>query len=373
MLYIHIPFCKQACHYCDFHFSTSLANKDKMVIAICKELELQKSYLSENKLDSIYFGGGTPSLLSEEDLEKIFQTIRANFQIAENCEITLEANPDDLSKDKFRVFKKAGINRLSIGIQTFNEAHLQFMNRAHNAHEAIIAVKNAQNAGFENLSIDLIYGIPSNNHSILENDLEIIKSLNINHISAYCLTIEPKTTFGNWVKTNKMNEIDEDFAKEQFDITLGTLIEMGFEQYEISNFAKNKAYSKHNTNYWFGKQYLGIGPSAHSYNGESRQYNIANNNLYIKGIEENNLKFEKEFLSPENKTNEYILTKLRTTWGLDLDKIEEISGKRFLFENKESLNQYLQLGYLELENRTIKLSYEGKLIADKLASDLFLE
>jgi oxygen-independent coproporphyrinogen III oxidase len=373
MLYIHIPFCKQACHYCDFHFSTNLGLKEKMVAGICNEIELRKSYLNSNFLESIYFGGGTPSLLSEKNLLDIFQAIHTNFQISENAEITLEANPDDLSVENLELFKKVGINRLSIGVQSFDENHLKFMNRTHNSSEAYNCIQNAKKAGFDNLSIDLIYGIPAENHTLLQKDLEIISEFDINHISAYCLTIEPKTTFGNWVKTKKMPEIDENFASEQFDILMNSLEKRGFEQYEISNFAKNKQYSKHNSSYWAGKQYLGIGPSAHSFDGESRQYNISNNNLYIKALEGNNLNFEKEILSIENKTNEYLMTSLRTIWGTDLGKLQDISNSKFLNQNTIILEEYLGKNWLKKQGSTIILTKEGKFFADLIASNLFID
>lgn len=373
MLYIHIPFCKQACHYCDFHFSTNLGLKEKIVVAICEEIELRKSYLSSNFLETIYFGGGTPSLLSEENLTQIFKTIKANFQVSENTEITLEANPDDLNVESLEILKKVGINRLSIGVQSFDENHLKFMNRAHNSIEAYNCIANAQKAGFNNISVDLIYGIPSENHSILQKDLAIISEFDINHISAYCLTIEPKTTFGKWVKTNRMQAIDENFASEQFDILMNGLEKMGFEQYEISNFAKSKQYSKHNSSYWAGKQYLGIGPSAHSFDGESRQYNISNNNLYIKALEDNDLNFEKEILTLENKANEYLMTSLRTTWGTDLTKIQDLSNSKFLSQNSTVINEYLAKNWIIKHESTLKLTKEGKFFADLIASNLFID
>jgi oxygen-independent coproporphyrinogen III oxidase len=373
MIYIHIPFCKQACHYCDFHFSTNLVQKEKMVESICQEIELKKKYLLHNSLESIYFGGGTPSLLTENDLEKIFQTIRSNFTISENAEITLEANPDDLSVINLAVFKKVGINRLSIGIQSFNENHLKFMNRAHNANEALNCVKYAQNAGFTNISIDLIYSIPSENHDILKQDLEIATKLGVNHISAYCLTIEPKTTFGYWVKTKKMAPMDDNFASEQFEILVNSLAKNGFQQYEISNFARNNQISKHNSNYWFGTNYLGIGPSAHSFNGKSRQFNIANNSLYIKGIENCNPNFEIEILSEKDKTNEYLMTSLRTIWGTNLSKLHKISKGKFIAQNNEVLNKYIDKKWLLFSENTLKLSEKGKYFADLIASDLFID
>ncbi|MFC0183923.1 radical SAM family heme chaperone HemW [Pseudarcicella hirudinis] len=283
-LYIHIPFCKQACHYCDFHFSTSLKAKKEIITSICNEIRLQKDYLADKNLETVYFGGGTPSILNEEDLAMIFETISHHFNIKKDAEITLEANPDDLTKEKLQLFKKYQINRLSIGIQSFNENHLKSLNRVHNAHEAESCVKYSQDLGIENISIDLIYAIPAPDHLIWEDDLAKATSLGINHISAYSLTIEPQTVFGKWLKQGKIQAIDDEFAARQFEMLIDTLAAKGYEQYEISNFASESLYSRHNTSYWKQEEYLGVGPSAHSFNGSSRQYNISNNALYVKSI-----------------------------------------------------------------------------------------
>ncbi|MEL7146539.1 MAG: radical SAM family heme chaperone HemW, partial [Bacteroidota bacterium] len=276
-IYIHIPFCKQACHYCDFHFSTNLKHKDSLLEAIIRELDLQQNYLAQEKVSSIYFGGGTPSILHSGDIDKIIDRINTHHQVTTDVEITLEANPDDLTKKKLRELSDAGVNRLSIGIQSFHDQHLRYMNRAHNAKEASQCVEWAYNTGIKNLSIDLIYGIPANDHQIWRRDLELAVSLPVNHISAYCLTIEPDTAFGRWVAQNKMAEAGEEFSAEQFELLLDTLNQHGFEQYEISSFCKDKQYSRHNSSYWLQKKYLGVGPSAHSYNGGSRQFNVSHN------------------------------------------------------------------------------------------------
>lgn len=373
MLYIHIPFCKQACHYCDFHFSTNMALKQKMVESICTEISIRKNYLSNNILSSVYFGGGTPSLLNEADFTKIFESIKNNFSIENNAEITIEANPDDLTFEKLETLKKIGANRLSIGIQTFNDSHLAFMNRAHTQSESIKCIENAKNVGFNNFSIDLIYGIPSPDHSILENDIDLATSFDVDHISAYCLTIEPKTAFGRWVKNKKMNPIEEDFAAEQFEITMNLLANKGYEQYEISNFARNKQYSKHNTNYWLGKHYLGVGPAAHSFNGVARQANISNNKLYINALEVGSLDFEEEELTMANRTNEYILTGLRTIWGVDLAMVETISEGNFSSQNETIIDNFLEKKTIEIINNAIVLTEKGKLFADEIAANLFVE
>lgn len=343
-----------------------------MVDAICREIEIQKNYLPNIKLETIYFGGGTPSLLSENELNTIFHTVRTHFEIDPEAEITLEANPDDLTVENFQIFKNAGINRLSIGVQSFNSDHLKFMNRAHNEIEAIACITNAQKAGFQNITIDLIYGIRAENHDILLRDLELATQFGIDHISAYCLTIEPKTTFGSWLKNNKMKPIDENFASEQFEILMESLVNNGFEQYEISNFARKNQYSKHNSSYWLGKPYLGVGPSAHSYNGVSRQYNISNNSLYIKSLEKGELNFEKEILSLNDKTNEYLLTSLRTKWGAEIAKLQTLSDGKFLQENEKNIQKFVEYNWLKEKSQVLYLTKTGKFFADRISSEMFI-
>jgi oxygen-independent coproporphyrinogen III oxidase len=316
--------------------------------------------------------GGTPSLLEKKDFELIFKTISLNFSVAKNAEITIEANPDDLTKEKLRIFKTFGINRLSIGIQTFDDENLKFLNRVHSSIEAENSVKMAQDLGIHNISCDLIYAIPAENHSVFEKDLEKIISLTIPHISAYCLTIEPKTVFGNWLKTSKLAAIDDDFAAKEFEILTKTLAENDFEQYEISNFCKSEMYSKHNTSYWQRQEYLGVGPSAHSYNYKCRQYNIANNAKYIQSIQEKKIPFEIEILTPFEEVNDYIMTTLRTKWGFDLSEIKKIVGESWQQENSKILEKYLNTKLLSLDNQRVMITQSGKLFADKIASDLFL-
>jgi oxygen-independent coproporphyrinogen III oxidase len=371
-LYLHIPFCRQACHYCDFHFSTSLKAKSETVQAICSEIFLQKDYLQDKNLETIYFGGGTPSLLEEADFIQIFETISKYFNIKPNAEITLEANPDDLTKEKLLLFKKYNINRLSIGIQSFHEPHLKSLNRIHNSQEAESCVKLSQDIGIQNLTIDLIYAIPAESHAIFELDLQKATALNTNHISAYCLTIEPKTVFGKWLKQGKIQVIDDDYAATQFDMLVSHLALNGFEQYEISNFAKNEHYSRHNTSYWKQEEYLGIGPSAHSFNLLSRQYNDPNNVKYVKELQQNIVPAEVEFLTTEDQVNEYLLTGLRSKWGCDIQKINLLSNQLFQKQNALELEKQIREGFLMIENDTLLLTYKGKLFADRIASDLFL-
>lgn len=371
-LYVHIPFCRQACHYCDFHFSTSLRDKGTLVQAIATELAMQRDYLPGRELQTVYFGGGTPSLLNETELALLLDTILKHFHLTPDAEITLEANPDDLSEGTLQMLVRQGINRLSIGIQSFHEPHLRFMNRAHNAIEAERSVKAAQDAGITNLTADLIYAIPAVDDSILHQDLQMMLALGIEHISAYCLTIEPKTVFGNWVEKNKIQPIEEEFAARQFEILMATLRQAGFEQYEISNFARNQKYSLHNSAYWQRRPYLGVGPSAHSYNGTSRQYTIANNATYIRGITEGTLPFTLEILTLEDQVNEYLLTGLRTQWGCRLDVLQELSEGRFLGEMEEEIFRFREKGWLQSKEGLLLLTESGKLFADRVAGSLFL-
>ena len=369
-LYLHIPFCKQACHYCDFHFSTSLNSKSELVSMMIKELYIQKDYLANKNLESIYFGGGTPSLLTKKEIESIFEAINTIFSIQDKAEITLEANPDDINESNLQNWKSAGINRLSIGIQSFQDKHLSFMNRSHNATEALTCIHLAKSYGFDSLSIDLIYGIPDIDHTSFKEDLSIATALNIPHISAYCLTIEEQTAFGKWVKNNKMKPVDEDFASEQYRIMKEVFNQNGIEQYEISNFARNGAYALHNTSYWQNEPYLGIGPSAHSFDGLKRQWNISNNALYIKGLKSNQIPFESETLTNIDRANEYLMTGLRTKWGVSLEKLGElvnISELEFLNGIKEAINH----GLMIKDKQHLFLTEEGKLKADAISSSLF--
>ena len=320
-IYLHIPFCKQACHYCDFHFSTSTQNQDNVVDAIIAEIELRQGYLKDKSIETIYFGGGTPSLLTQEQVKKLLDKIRIVYTVDQNAEITLEANPDDLNHIKLEQLKEAGINRLSIGIQSFIERDLSFMNRSHTKDQATKCVANAQALGFNNITIDLIYGVPNQTNEEWRNNLRQAISLNVQHISSYCLTVEPKTTLAHMVKKKQVLQVTDEVAEKQFKMLIETLAEDGFEQYEISNFAKDDFISLHNSNYWKGVEYIGLGPSAHSYNGTSRQWNVANNNRYMKSLETAQLDFEQEILTEEQKYNEYILTALRTKWGIDENEI----------------------------------------------------
>ncbi len=371
-IYLHIPFCKQACHYCNFHFSTSLQYKSDMVVAILKELELQKDYLKGETVETIYFGGGTPSLLSQEELALVFQKINEHYAISNSVEITLEANPDDLTPEKLAVLSTSPVNRLSIGIQSFFEEDLQFMNRAHNAEEAKVCVQNAKNAGFDNLTVDLIYGSPTTSITNWRVNLQTVFDLKIPHISCYCLTVEPKTALDHFVKTGKAQPVDEEQAAQQFEILVEEMEKQGYDHYEISNFALPDCYSKHNSSYWLSKKYLGIGPSAHSFDGVSRQWNIANNAKYMAALAEGNLSFEKEMLTTTQQYDEYIMTSLRTIWGCELERVagfDEKFKKYFL----KNVQPFLNDGSVFKENGFYFLTKKGKLLADKISMELFFE
>lgn len=369
-IYLHIPFCKQACHYCNFHFSTSLKYKSEMVRAILQELELQKEYLGTEKVETIYLGGGTPSLLEQADLNLIFNKIQQQYHIGNAVEITLEANPDDLTVDKLANLAASPVNRLSIGIQSFFEADLKFMNRAHNAQEAIQSIQNAKNAGFDNLTVDLIYGSPTTSMKNWEVNLKTIFDLKIPHISCYCLTIEPQTALDHFVKAGKAQPVDEEQAARQFEVMVAEMEKNGYDHYEISNFALPGCYSKHNSSYWLGKKYLGIGPSAHSFNGMSRQWNVANNAKYIKALKHGTLNFEKEILTPEQQYDEYIMTALRTIWGCDLKKITSF-GERFKKHFLKNVQPFLIDESVYEKSNHYFLTKKGKLLADKISMELF--
>jgi oxygen-independent coproporphyrinogen III oxidase len=345
---------------------------DEMIDAICVELELQAGYFNHDQVNTIYFGGGTPSLMNEEHVKRILKQIRYYFNLSSNPEITLEANPDDLDVDQLSIFRNAGINRLSIGIQSFHEPHLKWMNRQHNAAQSEKCFYDARNAGFENISIDLIYALPSPNHDLWLSDLKKAVMMRPEHISSYCLTIEPKTAFGNWVAKGKMEDVEEEYAAQQFEILTETLNRYGYEQYEISNFAQSGYESQHNSNYWKQDKYLGIGPSAHSFNGNFKQANVSNNAKYLKSLAERKIPFEKIILTREDQMNEYILTSLRTKWGCNNQILMSKYGVNLLVLREDYLYGLFIQGMIEIEEQCITLTNKGKLLADKIASDLFV-
>ena len=371
-IYIHIPFCKQACVYCNFHFSTSLGLKDDLIKSILNEIELRHTYLDIKHIDSIYFGGGSPSLISAFELSHIFNKLTDYFTWDTNCEITLEANPDDISTQKIKDYLSIGINRMSIGIQSFQQADLSFMNRAHDAEQAQNCISIVRNAGIQNITIDLIYGSPTTTDEMWQDNLNKAILSDVSHISSYCLTVEERTALHHQISKNKIKALNEDQANRQFYILMEKLDESGFEHYEISNFAKPGHMAIHNTNYWQSKPYLGLGPSAHSFNGISRSWNVANNKKYIDSIAVGVVAMETEILTPENQYNEYIMTRLRTKFGVNIIEIEDIFGLPVSHHFQKEVNVFLKNEMVLKSENKYFLTKTGKLYADKIAMELFL-
>jgi oxygen-independent coproporphyrinogen-3 oxidase len=370
-IYIHVPFCKQACHYCNFHFSTQTSNIDDYVNALLKEIEIQKDFFN-GSIDSIYIGGGTPSLLSNSNLSMIFEALEKNFNISTVSEITMECNPDNLNDEYLLNIKKTPINRLSIGVQSFFDNQLQLMNRAHSANESINSVKRAQDIGFENISIDLMYGLPELSIDDWNKNLKTVGDLNIQHLSCYALTVEEKTALSHFLKNKNMKVGDESTVVTQLEILMKWATQNNFIQYEISNFGKEGFFSKHNSSYWFNQSYLGLGPSAHSFINDKRKWNISNNQLYIKNLlSDNKLLFEEETLSKDEQYNEYIMTRLRTIWGVDIFEIENKFGKEYINYFLKEIDTYINQNLVSLIDKKYILTNEGKFIGDSIASDLF--
>jgi len=365
-VYIHIPFCRQACHYCNFHFTTSLRYKDDLITALIKEIEMQKNYLAGETIETIYFGGGTPSLLEIEDIILIVEKIKNTFPVSPDTEITFEANPDDITEEKIVHWKQAGINRLSIGIQSFFDEDLQWMNRVHTAQQAIDNLQLAKKY-FDNFTIDLIYGIPGLTDEKWKQNVEIAIALNVPHLSCYALTVEQKTPLIKMIREQKKENVDPDKQSKQFLLLMQWMEDAGYEHYEISSFALTGWRSRHNSSYWQGKKYLGIGPSAHSFDCNSRQWNISNNQQYIESINKGIIPFQKEVLTEAQKLNEYIMTSLRTIEGLDLRKTGNVSERLIAFANK-----YIESGLMKLADHHLILTKEGKLLADGIAAALFI-
>jgi oxygen-independent coproporphyrinogen-3 oxidase len=376
-IYIHIPFCKQACHYCDFHFSTSLKKKDEMVAALAKEIQLRSNSIIHHpspiteSIETIYFGGGTPSILSIADLKFLIDEVYRNFKVVENPEITVEANPDDLNLETIRQLANLSVNRLSIGIQSFFEDDLKLMNRAHNAEEAKKCLEFAKHY-FDNISIDLIYGIPNMSSKKWMQNIETALSFGVPHISSYALTVEPKTALHSFIQKGIIAAPDDEVAHEHFQILVDKLSENGFIHYELSNFGKENFFSKNNTSYWLGKKYIGIGPSAHSYDGTNRGWNVSNNSQYIKSIQENKVPIEFETLTKTDRYNEYVMTGLRTIWGVSLDQIEQKFGKTYLDYLNQQAAKFIDDHLLFLDENILRTTKKGKFLSDGIASDLFL-
>lgn len=383
-IYIHIPFCKQACHYCDFHFSTSMKKKEEMVLALAKELQLRKNEFREDPefsgVETIYFGGGTPSVLTVDEIQFLIDTVREHYVVAQNPEITLEANPDDLSEENLIAFAEIGINRLSIGIQSFFEEDLKLMNRAHDSVQAKKCLEIATRY-FDNISLDLIYGIPDPSQNGEQakqmtnerwrQNIQTALSFGIPHISSYALTVEPKTALNKLIQTGKVASPNDEVAQEHFMILVEMLEANGFIHYELSNFGKENFFSRNNSAYWLGKKYIGIGPSAHSYDGDSRSWNVANNALYLKALQNDELPNEVEKLTLEDRYNEYIMTGLRTIWGVSLVRIEQEFGAQYLDYLKQQSQKFIDDGLLSITDGILKPTLKGKFLTDGIASDLF--
>ena len=376
-IYIHIPFCKQACSYCDFHFSTKMTSKDQMIEALCMELKMRKDSFAQDQIASIYFGGGTPSVLSPIEIERLIEAVYSHYSITDNPEITLEANPDDLSEDYIQALSKTKVNRISVGIQSFHQEDLSFMNRAHNASQSKEALHWVKQY-FDNYSIDLIYGVPMSGRTSEEQDLLWIENVTMalafspNHISAYALTVEPKTVLDHQIKSGKLPPLDESRAYAQFNELRRMLKDAAYEHYEFSNFSKEGFYAVNNSGYWEGKRYMGVGPSSHSYDGESRSWNAASNPLYIKAIFEGIRPFEVEYLSVSERYNEYIMTGLRTTKGVELAKINALFGPEYESYVIKEAQKKIAEGLLELVNETVlKITAPGLFFTDGIVAQLF--
>jgi oxygen-independent coproporphyrinogen-3 oxidase len=371
-IYIHIPFCHRACTYCNFFFSVSLKQKSNLIEALIKEIELRKNYLEGEFITSVYFGGGTPSLMDASVIRRILDAVENNFTVVKDAEITLEANPDDLTGSKLHDFAEAFVNRLSIGVQSFSDADLKFMNRTHTAADSVRAVKAAQDSGFSNISIDLIYGTPTMSTEQWKKNLDIAFTLDVPHLSCYCLTVEEKTKLFQLVRDKKMPDVDEQVSSEQFGLLMDAAAQSGYEHYEISNFCRDEMYSRHNTSYWKGEKYLGIGPSAHSFDGDSRQWNVSNLSGYIDSIEKGIVPAEKEILTASQRFNEYVMTRLRTQWGCDLAVIGNLFGKKFAEHFVAQAKTKTEKGMMEKRENIFTLTREGKFFADRITAEMFV-
>ena len=371
-IYLHIPYCKQKCTYCNFHFSTNIKNVNEMINAMLIEIENKKDYLFNQEIETIYFGGGTPSFIQTSHINSLIKKIFSLYQVKADAEITLELNPDDISENKLKELKSTGINRLSIGVQSFHDEDLKFMNRSHDVKMALKSIAIAKKLGFKNITIDLIYGLPNLSNKKWKQNLNAIKQLKINHFSAYALTVEPKTKLDYLIKNKQLDPISDEKIEEHFKILQERSERIGFVQYEISNFCKDKVISKHNSSYWKRKKYIGIGPSAHSFNGNSRQWNIKSNSKYVLKLKSQQEYYEIEKLSENEKYNEYVLTTLRTMWGINQKYLTKNYNKKINLKFASLIKKWVDRGDVIKENENFKLSKKGMLMADGIASDLFV-
>ncbi|MDC1195304.1 radical SAM family heme chaperone HemW [Flavobacteriaceae bacterium] len=370
-IYIHIPFCKKACHYCNFHFSTNQNSKSAFIKAVCNELVLRKSEYISEEIQSIYFGGGTPTVLEVSELDMILQVVYKHYKVSDTPEITLEANPDDLDLEKIKRLANTKINRLSIGIQSFHESDLSAMNRAHNADEAKKCLEIAT-AYFDNITIDLMFGMPSMTVEQWRQNLQTAFAYGIKHLSCYALTVEPKTALEHFIRKGSHPPMDDELSAKHFEVLVEETSKQGLTHYETCSFGHSGFFSRHNMSYWLGKTYMGVGPSAHSFDGAKRSWNVSNNSKYIKALEADELPFESEVLSVENRFNEYIMTGLRTIWGISLEKIETDFGTKIKEQLLQDSKKFITSNTLEIEDDHIKITHAGKFLSDGIASDLFL-
>lgn len=372
-IYIHIPFCNKACHYCDFHFSTDQRYRKVLIESICAEIDLRAPYLNEAVVETIYFGGGTPSLLTEAELQKIFVALQQTFPIKKGAEITLEANPEDISREKISFLREMGVNRLSIGIQSFQDETLQKLNRSHSGKQAAVSLEIAQEGGLSNLNADLIFAIPGRSMEQLKEDVSTLLRFQPKHISAYGLTIEEKTVFGKWSSMGKFKAVSDEDNANEFEYLMSTLPEAGLEQYEISNYAMKGFESKHNSSYWRQVPYLGLGPGAHSFDGKSRQINISNNAGYMSALQDGKSFWTTEVLTQKDHLNEYLLTSLRTREGCSLDYLERTFNHNLWNLHQDYLQNLMDSGKIMIKNHVLFLTPSGKLIADEITRDVFVE
>ncbi|MBD8390170.1 radical SAM family heme chaperone HemW [Dysgonomonas sp. BGC7] len=370
-IYIHVPFCKTRCIYCDFYTRTDMSSKQNYVAALGQEMVLRKEYLQKEKIETIYFGGGTPSQLSFNDFAYLFRILRGTFEIEENAEITMEANPDDLTNEYIEtVLQKLPFNRLSIGIQSFDNKELEFLKRRHSAEAAMNVVRLCQSIGYNNISIDLMYGLPGQTMDIWKRNLSIATSLDVQHISSYHLIYEQGTRLYRLFKSGDVKAVDEDLSVDMFSVMIESLSTAGFEQYEISNFAKDSLYSKHNSSYWLGKKYLGLGPAAHSYDGRNRSWNVASTSKYIQGISEGKPYIETEILDTNTRYNDFILTGMRTKWGVNLIELEKSYGPELKDYALKNVKQYIDQGFVTHKANILSLTQKGIFISDGIMSDM---
>lgn len=372
-IYIHIPFCKKACFYCDFHFTVSFKIKEKIITAICQELTTRKDFFDPKEtINSIYFGGGTPSVLSIKEIDEILGAVYSHYNVEKNAEITFECNPDDLTQDYLRELKFVGINRLSIGVQSFNDEHLKWMNRSHDASQSKKSIEYAAEAGFNNITLDLIYGLPQLSNKEWSANLNEALSLPINHLSAYSLTMEENTPYIKLVNQGKYKKPSDGISSNHYQILVQQTTDLGWEHYEVSSFCKPGNYSKHNSSYWSGNKYIGVGPSAHSYDGNSRHWNVSNNKSYLECISTKKRYFESEELTVSNQVNEYLLTGLRTKWGVDVELLSNKYDYNIMSLFEKDIKYWISLNWMEMKDSNMKLTNKGMLFADHISSILFL-